>query len=56
LVGLANGVVFEFLFRFDAEYAGVSAWPVGVAFAEGAEEFGYDGVWFLFVLAERSIA
>lgn len=32
---------------FDAEDAGVAAWTEGVAFAEGAEEFGEDGGLFL---------
>lgn len=42
LVAFADGVVFEFLFGLDAEDACVAAWSVGVAFAEGPEEFGDD--------------
>lgn len=51
LVTAAHGVIFEFLFGFDAEHAGVAARSVGVAFAEGAEELGDDFVWFLFVIS-----
>ena len=49
-ITLWYGVIFVFLFRFDAEDSGVTAWSVGVAFAKGTEEFGDDGVGFLRVL------
>jgi hypothetical protein len=47
LVAPADGVVFVFLLGLDAEYAGVTTWSIGVAFAEGTEELGEDVVGFL---------
>lgn len=46
-VALGDVVILEFLLRFDSEYTRVAAWAFLVAFAEGPEEFGDDGMGFL---------